>query len=157
MTPHFDLDLMQKGQSLSELTARILRGLKPVLDEFRSECVLVHGDTTTSFAAALGAFYEGIPEGHVEAELRTRNVLAPWPEKANRRLTSVLTKFHFAPTDQANRNLLAEGVNDSCIIVTGNTVIDALLSVVARLERDPMLASAMAARFPFLVFRLVNS
>jgi UDP-N-acetylglucosamine 2-epimerase (non-hydrolysing) len=104
---------MKKNQSLGDLTARILTGLQPILKEFRPDCVLVHGDTTTSFAATLAAFYEGIAVGHVEAGLRTGNILAPWPEEANRKLTSVLTRYHFAPTQQARQNLLAEGTLDN--------------------------------------------
>ena len=148
--PDYDLDLMQRNQSLPDLTARILSGLQPVLRDFRPDCVLVHGDTTTTFAAALASFYEGVAVGHVEAGLRTGNLLAPWPEEANRRLTSVLTRYHFVPTQQAKQNLLDEGVPDSSISVTGNTVIDALLSVVAKLEQDPALCKSVAARFPFL-------
>jgi UDP-N-acetylglucosamine 2-epimerase (non-hydrolysing) len=150
ITPQFDLNLMKKNQSLGDLTARILTGLQPILKEFRPDCVLVHGDTTTSFAATLAAFYEGIAVGHVEAGLRTGNILAPWPEEANRKLTSVLTRYHFAPTQQARQNLLAEGTLDNSIFVTGNTVIDALMSVVAMLEQEPGLAMTTAARFPFL-------
>lgn len=150
ITPDYDLDLMLKNQSLSELTARILSGIQPILREFRPDCVLVHGDTTTTFGATLAAFYEGIAVGHVEAGLRTGNLFAPWPEEANRRLTSVLTKFHFAPTQQAKLNLLNEEIEDSSITVTGNTVIDALLSVVTKLDQDPKLAESLAARFPFL-------
>lgn len=148
--PNYDLDVMQRNQSLSDLTARILSGLQPVLRDFRPDCVLVHGDTTTTFAAALASFYEGVAVGHVEAGLRTGNLLAPWPEEANRRLTSVLTKYHFVPTQQARQNLLAEGVAESSISVTGNTVIDALLSIVAKLEQDPALSRSVAAMFPFL-------
>jgi len=148
--PDYDLDLMQRNQTLSELTSRILSGLQPVLRDFRPDCVLVHGDTTTSFAATLSSFYDGIAVGHVEAGLRTGNILSPWPEEANRRLTSVLAKHHFAPTQQAKDNLLAEGVADASIHITGNTVIDALLAVVTRIEQDPALARTVAARFPFL-------
>jgi UDP-N-acetylglucosamine 2-epimerase (non-hydrolysing) len=148
--PDYDLDLMQKNQSLTDLTREILSGLEPVLREFRPDCVLVHGDTTTTFAATLASFYGGAVVGHVEAGLRTGNLLAPWPEEANRRLTSVLTKYHFAPTQHARQNLLSEGVPDTSITVTGNTVIDALLSTVAKLEQDPVLAASVAARFDYL-------
>jgi UDP-N-acetylglucosamine 2-epimerase (non-hydrolysing) len=148
--PEYDLDLMQRNQSLTDLTGEILSGLEPVLREFRPDCVLVHGDTTTTFAATLASFYGGAAVGHVEAGLRTGNLLAPWPEEANRRLTSVLAKFHFVPTEHARRNLLSEGVADNTITVTGNTVIDALLSTVMKLEQDPVLAASMAARFDFL-------
>lgn len=150
ITPDYDLDLMQTNQSLADLTARILSGIQPILREFRPDCVLVHGDTTTTFAATLASFYEGVPVAHVEAGLRTGNLFAPWPEEANRRLTSVLTKYHFAPTQQSRQNLLNEGVEDASITVTGNTVIDALISAVEQLQHDPALAAAVASQFPFL-------
>lgn len=150
ITPDYDLNLMLKNQSLSELTARILSGIQPILREFRPDYVLVHGDTTTTFGATLAAFYEGVAVGHVEAGLRTGNLYAPWPEEANRRLTSVLTKLHFAPTQQAKQNLLNEGVEESLITVTGNTVIDALLSIVSKLNQEPKLVESLAAKFPFL-------
>jgi UDP-N-acetylglucosamine 2-epimerase (non-hydrolysing) len=148
--PDYDLDLMKQNQSLSDLTSRIIAGLQPVLREFRPDCVLVHGDTTTTFSAALASFHEGVAVGHVEAGLRTGNIFEPWPEEANRRLTSILTKYHFAPTQNARQNLLDEGVVDTSIYVTGNTVIDSLLSVVIKLEQDPLLTASIAARFPFL-------
>ena len=148
--PEYDLDLMQSDQSLTGLTGAILSGLEPVLRDFRPDCVLVHGDTTTTFSAALASFYAGAEVGHVEAGLRTSNLLAPWPEEANRRLTSVLTRYHFAPTEHARQNLLSEGVADNSIKVTGNTVIDALLSTVMKLERDPALEASVAARFDYL-------
>lgn len=150
ITPEFDLDVMQRDQSLSDLTARILLRLQPVLKDFRPDCVLVHGDTTTTFAVSLAAFYEGVAVGHVEAGLRTANIMAPWPEEANRRLTSVLARYHFAPTEQARQNLLGEGAADTSIFVTGNTVIDALRWAVEKLEQDPVLAMSVEARFPFL-------
>lgn len=148
--PDYDLDLMQRNQSLTDLTRAVLSGLEGVLREFRPHCVLVHGDTTTTFAATLASFYQGADVGHVEAGLRTGNLLAPWPEEANRRLTSVLTKFHFAPTRHARQNLLSEGCADASITVTGNTVIDALLGSVQRLEQDPAMGALVAARFPYL-------
>ena len=148
--PDYDLDLMQRNQSLADLTKAILSGLESVLRDFRPHCVLVHGDTTTTFAATLASFYEGADVGHVEAGLRTGNLLAPWPEEANRRLTSVLTKFHFAPTQHARENLLAEGFADATIIVTGNTVVDALLTTVGRLEQDKALEASVAAKFDYL-------
>jgi UDP-N-acetylglucosamine 2-epimerase (non-hydrolysing) len=148
--PDYDLDLMQKNQTLTDLTKAVLSGLEGVLREFRPHCVLVHGDTTTTFAATLASFYQGADVGHVEAGLRTGNLLAPWPEEANRRLTSVLTKYHFAPTQHARQNLLAEGCADAAITVTGNTVIDALLDSVQRLEQDSALGASIAARFQYL-------
>jgi UDP-N-acetylglucosamine 2-epimerase len=148
--PEYDLDLMRRSQSLTDLTSAVLSRLEPVLREFRPDCVLVHGDTTTTFAATLASFYAGAPVGHVEAGLRTRNLLAPWPEEANRHLTSVLAKYHFAPTDIARQNLLSEGVPDNSITVTGNTVIDALLATVMKLEENAVLRDSMAARFNYL-------
>lgn len=150
ITPEYDLDLMQKNQSLTDLTKAVLSGLEGVLRAFRPHCVLVHGDTTTTFAATLASFYHGADVGHVEAGLRTGNLLAPWPEEANRRLTSVLTKLHFAPTQHARQNLLSEGCADASITVTGNTVIDALLGSVRRLEQDPAMTASVAARFQYL-------
>ena len=129
LTPDHDLDLMKPGQNLAELTARILTGLRPVLLEEKPDVVLVHGDTTTTLATTLGAFYEGIPVGHVEAGLRTGNLKAPFPEEANRVLADRVCSWWFAPTEQSKRNLLREGLGPEGIVVTGNTVIDALLWV----------------------------
>ncbi len=150
IVPEHDLDLMRPGQDLYDLTARVLTGLRSVLSVVKPSCVLVHGDTTTSFAASLASFYQHIPVGHVEAGLRTGNLDAPWPEEANRRMTAVLTRWHFAPTADARINLLREGVPDSAITVTGNTVIDALLEIVKKLDADSGLVSRVASRFPFL-------
>lgn len=150
IVPDYDLDLMQRNQSLTGLTKAILTGLEGVLQEFRPHCVLVHGDTTTTFAATLASFYQGIEVGHVEAGLRTGNLFAPWPEEANRRLTSVLTRFHFAPTPTAKDNLLAEGFAEEAITVTGNTVVDALLTTARRLDEDKALKARIAAKFAFL-------
>jgi UDP-N-acetylglucosamine 2-epimerase (non-hydrolysing) len=125
----FDLNLMKPGQDLFDITSRVLLGMRDVLRELKPDVVLVHGDTTTCFAAGLAAFYEGIPVGHVEAGLRTGNMQAPFPEEANRSLVGRITSFHFAPTEIAKNNLLAENVAPSAISVTGNTVIDALLMV----------------------------
>lgn len=132
--PHYDLNVMKPGQSLSTLTASILSGIEPVLDEFKPDVVLVHGDTTTCFAATLAAFYKNVPIAHVEAGLRTGNLASPWPEEANRKLTGTLATLHFAPTNTAKNNLLLEGLMESKITVTGNTVIDALLFARSRLE-----------------------
>jgi UDP-N-acetylglucosamine 2-epimerase (non-hydrolysing) len=148
--PDYDLNIMRAGQGLTEITASALTGLRDVLRDFRPDRVLVHGDTTTTFSAALAAYYEKIPVGHVEAGLRTGDIYAPWPEEVNRRLTTVVADLHFAPTAQARRNLEREGVPSERIMVTGNTVIDALLAVVARLRSDPALAAAMAEKFAFL-------
>lgn len=134
IAPHWDLDLMRPGQTLTSLTQQVLVGLGAVFDTWRPDVVLVHGDTTTSFAAALASFYARISVGHVEAGLRTWNKHSPWPEEMNRQLTGRLADLHFAPTEQARRNLLAEGIPDGHILVTGNTVIDALMDVSQRLE-----------------------
>lgn len=128
----YDLNIMAKGQTLYDITARVLRGLQEVFEKERPDCVLVHGDTTTTFTAALAAFYAQIPVGHVEAGLRTGNLASPFPEEANRQLTGVLTKYHFAPTETARQNLLRENKKDDHIFVVGNTVIDALLATVKK-------------------------
>jgi UDP-N-acetylglucosamine 2-epimerase (non-hydrolysing) len=150
VTPDEDLDLMAPGQALPDLFARILVGMSASLERSRPDLVLVHGDTSTTLATALAAFYAKVPVAHVEAGLRTGDLHAPWPEEANRRLAAPLCSLHFAPTDTARANLLAEGISDDAITVTGNTVIDALLSVVRRIEDSPDLASRLAASFPFL-------
>ncbi|EMI7259003.1 UDP-N-acetylglucosamine 2-epimerase (non-hydrolyzing) [Vibrio alginolyticus] len=148
--PDYDLNLMKAGQTLNDLTARIVQELKPVLQEFKPDVVLVHGDTATTFAASLAAYYEQVEVGHVEAGLRTGNIYSPWPEEANRRLTGVLTKYHFAPTETSKENLLRENFNPKDISVTGNTVIDALLIVKNKIESDSDLNATLASEFPFL-------
>ena len=150
ITPDYDLDLMKAGQTLNEVTARILLELKPVLQEFKPDVVLVHGDTATTFAASLAAYYEQIAVGHVEAGLRTGNIYSPWPEEGNRKLTGALTKFHFAPTETSKQNLLKENYAAEHIHVTGNTVIDALLMVKDRINQDEQLNITLAAKFPML-------
>lgn len=131
--PDYDLDIMREGQTLSQITWRVLEGLGEVFRREQPDLVLVHGDTTTTFAASLAAFYEQIPVGHVEAGLRTGNKYSPFPEELNRRLTGVIADWHFAPTEQARQNLLQENVDPNAIFVTGNTVIDALLDTVDRM------------------------
>jgi UDP-N-acetylglucosamine 2-epimerase (non-hydrolysing) len=148
--PDFDLNLMRPGQDLSDITSGVLLGLKPVLAQWRPDAVLVHGDTSTTFAASLAAFYQRIPVGHVEAGLRTGNLYSPWPEEANRQLTSVLAQWHFAPTATSRSNLLKEGVSSSAIYVTGNTVIDALLQVREKIVNSPQLRQQFAQDFSFL-------
>ena len=150
ITPDYDLDLMKAGQTLNDVTALIIQELKPILQEFKPDVVLVHGDTATTFAASLAAYYEQIEVGHVEAGLRTGNIYSPWPEEANRRLTGVLTKYHFAPTDTSKENLLRENFNPEDIHVTGNTVIDALLMVKDKIETDADLNETLAEQFPYL-------
>lgn len=150
ITPDYDLNLMRAGQTLNEVTARILLELKTVLQEFKPDVVLVHGDTATTFAASLAAYYEKVAVGHVEAGLRTGNIYSPWPEEGNRRLTGVITKYHFAPTETSKENLLKENFNPDHISVTGNTVIDALLMVKDKIESDNDLNKRLAAQFPYL-------
>lgn len=145
-----DLDLMAPGQDLTDITTRVLTGLRGVLTESRPELVLVHGDTTTTLATTLAAYYQRIPVGHVEAGLRTGNPYSPWPEEINRKVTGAVATHHFAPTPRARDNLLAERVDPDRIVVTGNTVIDALLDVVQRVRGDEALGESMRARFPFL-------
>ncbi len=146
--PDYDLNLMKAGQSLNDVTARILLELKPVLQEYKPDVVLVHGDTATTFAASLAAYYEQIEVGHVEAGLRTGNIYSPWPEEANRKLTGALTKYHFAPTETSQNNLLKENTNPADICITGNTVIDALLMVKDKIDNDAALNEQLASQFP---------
>lgn len=139
IVPDYDLNIMKQGQDLYDVTARVLTGLRDVLQEARPDVVLVHGDTTTSTAAALAAFYQQIPVGHVEAGLRTHNIYSPWPEEMNRQLTGRIATWHFAPTALSRENLLREAVADDHIVVTGNTVIDALYWVVNKIKTDAAL------------------
>lgn len=148
--PDFDLNIMKPGQNLTDITANILSGLHEILSQNSFDRILVHGDTTTSFAASLAAFYQKIPVGHVEAGLRTGDIYAPFPEEMNRRLTGCIADFHFAPTDGARTNLLAEGISEKQIYVTGNTVIDALLQVVNRLNNDAELRAEFDKQFEFI-------
>lgn len=137
--PDYDLNIMKQGQDLYDVTARVLTGMRDVLKKSRPDVVLVHGDTTTSTAAALAAFYQQIPVGHVEAGLRTHNIYSPWPEEMNRQITGRIATYHFAPTPLSRSNLLAEGVKETDITVTGNTVIDALYMVVDKIKKDEQL------------------
>lgn len=148
--PDYDLDLMKAGQTLNEVTARILLELKPVLQEFKPDVVLVHGDTATTFAASLAAYYEQIAVGHIEAGLRTGNIYSPWPEEGNRKLTGALTKYHFAPTQTSQQNLLKENFLPEKIFVTGNTVIDALLMIKNKIDNNSELNAELSAQFPML-------
>ena len=143
--PDYDLNIMKQGQDLYDVTARVLTGMRDVLKEVKPDVVLVHGDTTTSTAAALAAFYQQIPVGHVEAGLRTNNIYSPWPEEMNRQLTGRIATYHFAPTPLSRENLLKEHVSDDKITITGNTVIDALHIVVNRLKNDDALAKEQDA------------
>lgn len=150
ISPDHDLDLMRPGQSLTELTCNILQGMDLVLASERPDWVLVHGDTSTTMASSLAAFYQKIAVAHVEAGLRTHNLHAPWPEEANRQITGRLADLHFAPTAEAKRNLLNEGVLPDSIHVTGNTVIDALLSISRRMDEDTLLRQKLEGEFCFL-------
>lgn len=148
--PDYDLDIMRPGQDLFDVTSNVLQGLKPVLEKERPDLVLVHGDTTTTMAASLAAFYCRTRVGHVEAGLRTHNKFAPFPEEINRRVAGTVCDYHFAPTDAARQNLLGEGVTGESIFVTGNTVVDALLSVADMIGRDASLQRRFTADFSFL-------
>lgn len=146
ITPDYDLNIMQPNQDLYDITSRILLGMRNVLKEIQPDIVLVHGDTTTSTASALAAFYQQIPVGHVEAGLRTRNIYSPWPEEMNRLITGRIASVHFSPTPLSRENLLKENVDEKNIVVTGNTVIDALQMVVHKLENDKELSEDVATR-----------
>lgn len=144
ITPDYDLNIMKQGQDLYDVTARVLVGMRDVLKETQPDVVLVHGDTTTSTAAALAAFYQQIPVGHVEAGLRTHNIYSPWPEEMNRLITGRIATYHFSPTPLSKENLLKESVAESAITVTGNTVIDALYMVVDKIKKDSALSDELA-------------
>lgn len=143
--PDYDLNIMKQGQDLYDVTTRVLTGMRDVLKEVRPDVVLVHGDTTTSTAAALAAFYQQIPVGHVEAGLRTHNIYSPWPEEMNRLLTGRIATYHFSPTSLSRKNLLREAVEDDSIVVTGNTVIDALYWVVEKIKQEKELDAELGA------------
>lgn len=147
IVPDYDLAIMQQGQTLGDVTSAVLKGLDSVLAEFRPDIVLVHGDTTTTLAASLAAYYRQAPVGHVEAGLRTGNIYSPWPEEINRKVTGSIAELHFAPTSQSRANLRREGVPDAQIIVTGNTVIDALQDVVKLIDEDATLSAGLADHF----------
>ncbi|CAA6827027.1 MAG: UDP-N-acetylglucosamine 2-epimerase (EC [uncultured Sulfurovum sp.] len=136
ITPDYDLDVMKPGQDLYTITSSILLGMKDVLDDFKPDVVFVHGDTSTTFAASLAAFYQQIKVAHIEAGLRTGDIYSPWPEEANRQLTTQITAYHFAPTQTSKENLLKENVNEKCITITGNTVIDALFLALDKIKKS---------------------
>ncbi|MGQ9427249.1 non-hydrolyzing UDP-N-acetylglucosamine 2-epimerase [Gilvimarinus sp. F26214L] len=148
--PDYDLNIMRPGQDLTDVTTAILQGLKAVLADFKPDIVLVHGDTATTFAATLAAYYQQIPVGHVEAGLRTNNIYSPWPEEANRKLTSTLAVLHFAPTATSRDNLIREGVAPEAIHITGNTVVDTLLQVAEQVTQDATLRTQFEQTFDFL-------
>ena len=150
ITPEYDLNLMGPGQDLTDITSKALLGMRDILRQATPDLVLVHGDTTTTFVAALAAYYEKIAVAHVEAGLRTGHKYSPWPEEINRRLTATISQWHFAPTTTARNNLLREGIDSHAIYVVGNTVIDALLEVVQRIQSDSALRADLEKRFAFL-------
>lgn len=150
IVPDFDLNVMKHGQSLHGITSSILSGLRPVLEDFNPDIVLVHGDTTTTFVSSLAAFYQKIKVGHVEAGLRTGNNYSPWPEEVNRKITGVLADFHFAPTATARDNLIKENYSEDDIFVTGNTVIDALIIIKKKIEMDDQIHASLDEKFDFL-------
>ena len=157
--PDYDLNIMKQGQDLYDVTARVLIGMRDVLKEVRPDVVLVHGDTTTSTAAALAAFYQQIPVGHVEAGLRTHNIYSPWPEEMNRQITGRIATYDFAPTQLSRLNLISEGVSEDKITVTGNTVIDALHIVVDKIKKNKALGVKLEAVLKdagYDINRLVN-
>lgn len=150
LKPDFDLNLMKPGQTLSDVTSGVLKGLEQVFEQWIPDIILVHGDTATTFAASLAGYYHKIKIGHVEAGLRTGDLYSPWPEEANRKLTGVLANYHFAPTDSSYQNLIKENVKPETIIVTGNTVIDALLQVKDKVEKNQILIDKFEQKFNFL-------
>lgn len=153
ISPDIDLNLMKKGQDLFDISSAVMLGMRRVIQKERPDLILVHGDTTTSSFASIASFYAGVPVGHIEAGLRTGNIYSPFPEEFNRRLTALTAKFHFAPTEVARKNLLGEGIDDQSIFVTGNTVIDAMLLVLARIEsnvaRKQSLVDYLNLKLPF--------
>jgi len=150
ITPDFDLNIMKEEQNITEIMCNVLQGLKTVLLSFKPDFVLVHGDTSTTISATLTAYYQQIKVAHVEAGLRTQNIYSPWPEEGNRKLVAAIANLHFAPTEMSKQNLLEENIAEEKIIVTGNTVIDALLGVVTKLKNDPELSIHIAEQFQFL-------
>jgi len=148
--PDYDLNIMKPGQGLTDISCGILQGMKRVLQDFKPDYILVHGDTATTLSATLAAYYQQIKVGHIEAGLRTGNIYSPWPEEGNRKLTGALASLHFAPTETSKNNLLKENVPASDVVVTGNTVIDALLEMEGKLALNVELRASLDARFPFL-------
>jgi len=148
--PDYDLAIMSEGQTLTDITCQVLQKLQPILQDFQPDWILVHGDTTTTFAASLAAYYQKIPTAHLEAGLRTRDIYSPWPEEINRQLAGRVAKLHFAPTHEAKANLLAEAVAPDDIHVSGNTVIDALLQALNYLKENPTISASYAEQFNFL-------
>ncbi|MBD3825242.1 MAG: UDP-N-acetylglucosamine 2-epimerase (non-hydrolyzing), partial [Epsilonproteobacteria bacterium] len=154
IVPDYDLDIMKPGQDLYDVTSNVLLGMKPVLAEFKPDVVFVHGDTSTTFAASLAAFYQQIRVAHVEAGLRTGDIYSPWPEEANRQLTTQITAYHFAPTSTSQNNLLKENVNEANIAVTGNTVIDALFLALEKIKNNPALEKQIIQQLSTMNYQL---
>ena len=154
ITPEYDLDIMKPGQDLYDVTSNVLLGMKSVLNDFKPDVVFVHGDTSTTFAASLAAFYQQISVAHIEAGLRTGNIYSPWPEEANRQLTTQITSYHFAPTTTSKTNLLKENVNEQSIAVTGNTVIDALFLALEKIKSNKQLESNIIDHLKTLDYEL---
>ena len=150
IAPEYDLDIMKPGQDLTDVTTAILQGMKPVFADFRPDRILVHGDTATSFAATLAAYYHQVAVGHVEAGLRTGDIYSPWPEEGMRRLTGGIADQHYTPTTRSLKNLIMENIAPETVFVTGNTVIDALLDVSARIDEDQAMSKDLTERFPFI-------
>jgi UDP-N-acetylglucosamine 2-epimerase (non-hydrolysing) len=150
LKPDYDLNIMQANQDLTDVSCRVMTGMREVLEDFMPDRILVHGDTTTTLFASLAAYYAKIPVSHVEAGLRTYNIYSPWPEEINRKLTGAITDRHYAPTVQAKKNLVAEGVEESRVLVTGNTVVDSLLWVSALLDEDHTYKAQFNSQFDFL-------
>jgi len=148
--PEFDLDIMKANQNLADITCAVLKGVSNIFKEFKPDRILVHGDTTTTLGATLAAYYEKIPVAHVEAGLRSNNIYSPWPEEINRKLTGGIADLHFAPTQLAANNLLNEGIPENQIVITGNTVIDALLHTQSLLHKNSELQNSIKTKFPFL-------
>jgi UDP-N-acetylglucosamine 2-epimerase (non-hydrolysing) len=157
ITPDYDLNIMKPGQDLYDITSNVLLGMQDVLTDFQPDIVLVHGDTTTTSATALAAFYQKIKVGHVEAGLRTHDIYSPWPEETNRQITGVLASYHFAPTTTSRDNLLRENKNKINILVTGNTVIDALFLALKKIEQNEELKAKIESNFETLKFNIHNS
>jgi UDP-N-acetylglucosamine 2-epimerase (non-hydrolysing) len=155
--PDYDLDIMQPGQNLSEITSNIIKKINPILEEVNPDLVLVHGDTTTTFSTSLAAYYHKIKIGHVEAGLRTGNLYSPWPEEGNRKLTGILSDYHFAPTETSKNNLIKEGVDKSKVLITGNTVIDSLKLILTKIENNKEISTKLAQAFREIGMNDINS
>ena len=156
IVPEYDLNLMKPGQDLYDITSNVLSGMKDALSDFKPNVVLVHGDTTTTSAASLSAFYQQIKIGHVEAGLRTGDLMSPWPEEANRQITGVLANYHFAPTSTSQENLLRENKNKDSVVVTGNTVIDALFLALDKIKNDNNLKNQIVKQISDSNYQIVN-